>query len=191
MFKEWYTGATKQASEMYQLTETEQERLETEPGAVISDLMGRMHVQIFAGAYAQIVNDLPRILPQAIDNAEKSKSGIDSFYQTWPELKDHPQVVENAAAVLRRNSPNATVEEAIEKIGIMACLSAGVHSPKLSAMANPAAVPAANVLPTADTAVPDTYVPPAPSATLNSTAPPAPDPANQWVDLVETFNAEE
>ena len=179
MYSKWHEQTSAAAAQLYQLSPEDEAAFEADPGKTLSTLAGKMHVQMFAAVYSQIVKDLPNIVPQIVEHTQATKSRVDEFYAEWPELREHDKTVEAAAAVVRQQNPGLSKEEVIQQIGVMACLSAGVQSPKLAQLAG------AQRATVTETQAPVIEVPPPPSAASSITPPASPPEPGPWDTLVE------
>lgn len=118
------------AKNYYALGEDVDKRLEEEPRSVLSELAGRLHVEI----YDSMMHTMQQMLPQFIQAQVKQMQNVDSFqskfYSSWENLKGHEDTVEKVLQYARQINPNATEDQLIEDAGMMATVALKLPIPQ-------------------------------------------------------------
>jgi len=103
----------------YKLPDDMAARLATEPEQVLPVLAARVHQAVVQGVQKMLGQELPRFLQNAKTFEETETKARDAFFLRWPSLshKEHGKQVLQVGALFRQLNPNATPDEAIERIG--------------------------------------------------------------------------
>jgi len=129
---------------VYALSDETKEALNADPASVIPQLAARLHMQVLTTAVTQIANLVPVLSSQVMEMQARDRAAEDSFFQTYPQLKDHYQDVLRVAQVYKSHNPNAATEVAKREIAAMAMVSLGLTpqvTPALPSNVPPAVVP--------------------------------------------------
>ncbi len=118
-------------AQQYQLTEEEAEKMLLEPGNIVPSFAARLHHNIVKQVLAQLPQQVPQLVQQHTQVAERNRQATEAFYAPWKGKLDptnpvHDRTVLTIGAQWRQRNPNATPEEAVQKIGQLACVELGI-----------------------------------------------------------------
>lgn len=114
-------------TEYYKIPEELAARLATEPEQVLPVLASKVHMAVEQGMRNFVAQQLPVYLQhyQKITEAESRTKA--SFYERWPSLAKHEAQVKQVGEMYRKMNPKATPQDALEKIGALACAALGIQ----------------------------------------------------------------
>ncbi len=115
--------------------------LEKRPSEYLPGLLAKAHQNAYAHAYQAVMTALPSMVNQISSTNVKQQQYENAFLQRWPELKGQDEISIKAIKTIRQMNPNATVEEAIERGGMLAMISLG-KAPQASQPTAPPPEPA-------------------------------------------------
>jgi len=168
----------------YQLSEQDKEAMLTEPEKVLPNLAARIVADAVDMAVnstrGMLVQAMPGLVQHQLQARDASTSGEKKFFDAWPELTEHREVVERTLSLYRQVNPKATLEEAVKVVGPQAWVAAGLSAEDLVArMANTQRVQTVPVQTPTTTPTPAT---PSASRPVTPTV-----PANEFTALAEEF----
>lgn len=155
---------------VYNLTDEAKETLDSNPSAIVPEMLARVHMQVTHSVLTQVANLLPTMMPVLQERKELENQYEQDFYSTFPDLKPHAKEVDRLARVYVQQNPTATYEQAKMEVGAMASVALRVPLPQ-SLYSQP-------VQP-----VPGPVVPTSVGATRSNTS--APPVKNEWAEFVE------
>lgn len=149
--------------------------LDENPASAIPKLMAKVHYNAHIAAYTGIMSQLPVLIGNMLQRNKMIDEAEKGFFGRWPDLNkpEHRGSVDSGIRAYRAANPKATMQEVVEKAGLMCMISLGL---------NPTGQPA---VPGTPPAVPG-GAPPPPAGRSGSGAPrPMPGGAvDVWADLV-------
>lgn len=170
--------AHQQLVDFYKIPDELASRLATEPEVVLPELAARMHAQLENHFLDMMHQRVPQMMQQLEQIRQANDRARVEFYGAWPGLKDHSARVVQIGQMYRQMNPKATPQEAIQKIGEIACAALGI--PVQQARANGgSATPAPT--PTPAPAAPGFR----PAATSGASGPATPPSDNPWTQMAE------
>lgn len=134
-----------QLAKFYQLPEKEMDELNSDPGAAIPKLMGKLHFEIVRGMMATIGQQLPVVVNSLLELSQRQRSHEDEFWKAWPQLnkQTHRDVVMQIAGVYAQTNPQADTAVRIKDIGALTLARLGMlHARQPVAPPNPQVPPA-------------------------------------------------
>jgi len=131
-----------QLTDYYKIPDDLAARLSTEPELVLPVLAAKIHQALMRTHMNMLSQELPRRIQEINTYHAAEEKSKEAFFGRWPGLKGHEKQVIQVGAMYRKMNPNATPEEAIEKIGrvVNAALGLAGDTPS-SAPAQPPARP--------------------------------------------------
>ncbi len=93
------------------------ELFETDPGKAIAKMSGRVYLDAVQATTGHIVKHMPNIIQAMMQAQELSNKNEGSFFDTWPQLKEHRDSVVRLGIAYRQTYPTATQEEFIRDVG--------------------------------------------------------------------------
>lgn len=128
----------KQLASFYAFDEDSAVQLQTEPEKILPQLAARLHVDVMKNVMAQMQGVLPQLVQQVQSVSTREAGAQDLFFKAWPELKGYDQQVLQVGKMYRQMNPNASPEEAVQRIGELAMTAMGMQRKSAQAMAAPA-----------------------------------------------------
>lgn len=110
--------------------------LEKRPSEYLPELLAKAHQNAYAHAYQAIMTALPTMVNQVSQVNVKQTQAENAFLTRWPELRGQDDVAVRAIQTYRQMNPKATLEETIERGGMLAMVSLG-RTPGAPAAAAP------------------------------------------------------
>lgn len=114
----------------YGFTQEEQDKLLTEPHAVLPSMAAKLYVDVYEGVLQTIMSQLPRFLDFHQRQFVTARENEDAFYKEWPQLKrndaNHTATIWQLANVFRQTYPKATRDQFIKSVGAMASVQLGL-----------------------------------------------------------------
>ena len=162
----------------YELSTDEAENMLSEPEKVLPALAAKVHMQVYEQVVQGVIAQLPNMVKGIIKQDQEVRSNEESFYDRWPQLKDHGAQVGQVAALWRQLNPQATTKEAVENIGkhTMIALGYPVGGQEVAQATPQVETPNA---------------PPAPAPLGSATPPAPPKPQGQFEQLADEFLIDE
>lgn len=111
------------ASNLFKLSEADLAAYETDPGALIPQLMGRVYTNAMQSAVNLIKNLVPEMVNSGITTqqtrSQRASEALNEFYQANPHLSadQHGAAVDRWARAFRAQNPNAPRADAIAFVG--------------------------------------------------------------------------
>jgi hypothetical protein len=174
---------TAELETFYRLPEDLAGQMQTEPEVVLPKLAAKLHMAVREAVMQDIQRDIPGMLHGVQEIQRREAASKEAFYSANPDLKGYEQQVLQVGMFFRQSNPNATPDEAIERIGNMTRMALGLP-PKAGGTPPPAAPPSA-----ATPSRPAPFRPAAPGA-AGPAAAPAPS-GNPFEALAEEFLEED
>lgn len=110
----------------YKLPEELAARFATEPEAVLPELAATLH-QAVLGEMQQWATQFVPAFFQSYQRAQRANEEAQTqFYGKWPQLKGKENQVLQVGSMYRQMNPKATPEEALQKVGELACAALGI-----------------------------------------------------------------
>lgn len=131
--QEWRTSL--QAA--YAVPDEMVEQLRVEPEKALPLLAATLHENIFNGVVGFMnnffQNQLPGMLQNMTTQQETQRTGTQKFYEAYPELQEHHQLVNAVAKDWMGRNPQATLDDFIKNVGAAAWVQAGLPLDQLMA----------------------------------------------------------
>lgn len=127
-YKQFEAQLLPQLEQQYKLTPEQVTQLEENAPAFIPKMMAKLHYQVQIAAYTGVMSQMPRVIEQILTQHKAVDTAVGKFYNRWPDLKDakHDTAVDQGLKAWRNANPNATMDDMIEKAGLMLMLSLGL-----------------------------------------------------------------
>ena len=121
-----------QLETLFQLTEEEANALDESPSKEIPKLAARLMYDTMLSTYNACVNALPGMMNAMLTARSGAEAAEKQFFGAWPELAkpEHKDVVAAAIRAYRGANPRATLDDLINKAGVMASIQAGLDPTK-------------------------------------------------------------
>lgn len=132
--------------EYYKLPEDMQLKLSTEPENVLPFMAARLHQTMAKALQAMIRTEMPQYIRHVTSVDAMETQAETAFNTRWPLLKDKKAAVMEVGMMFRKVNPNATAQEAIERIGKTVMDALGLQEAPAAAAGGtgaPAGTPAA------------------------------------------------
>lgn len=128
-------GYISELSRGYTLTAEQEAKMVTAPNEVLPQLAARLRVDIVDQVVPLIVQHMMQSLPGIIDQHSTKRSEAaqteGAFFDKWGELKGQDALIQRIASQWRQMNPQASREEAIQEVGILAWRAAKLPLDKL------------------------------------------------------------
>lgn len=181
---------TEQLEQWYQLppeiaSQIEADGVDAVLPKVLPQLAAKVHQAVTNAVLTRVNEVLPQAFSQFTQAREVETRAKGDFYSRWPGLKDYEQQVLQTGAWFRSQNPNATPQEALERVGAMVYTALGQPIPG-------AAQPAPSGSPTPSAPAPasrGTFRPATPGAGGQPAAPS--QGGNEFEKLAEEFDLED
>lgn len=111
------------ASHHYNLSHEQAEELELEPHKAIPKLMARVYLDAVTAAIGQVTTHLPRMVRLVTEQEQANARTEQTFYDSWPDLKEHNDTVVQIGQAYRAQNPSASAEDFIKNVGAMAMVA--------------------------------------------------------------------
>lgn len=179
-----YTAELEQA---YALPDDLAAQMETEPEKVLPKLAAQLHMAVEHAVYARLSATVPQMMHVLSTQQEAERGAKDAFYSRWPDLKEYEPQVLQIGQMFRSANPNATPQEALERVGQMVYVALGKTVPGAPAGTPPATPPASGRPPASPPQVPSTPARPGftPAMPGGGGAAPPPKDANPFTQIAE------
>lgn len=157
-FKEW-RGQSEDllAKHHYALTPEQKTEMEANPAEFIPKMMSRVYLDAVTATLTQVTQFLPRMVEHINRQAVTTGKAENSFYERWPKLKDHGDMVIRVGQVYRSLNPMASAEDFINEVGAQTMVALRLSPEEIQAAitggkaAKPAATAAAPFRPATST----------------------------------------
>lgn len=146
-FKQWRSeGVTLLAEQHYNIApEQVKEIVDPETGMVnaeklaktVSRTAAQVYMDVVTAAMGQMTQHLPALIERVLNARTQSASMEGKFFEQWPQLKGHRDVVLRLGSVYRRDHPRATVDDFIKEVGATAMVALRMGIPAAPATPTP------------------------------------------------------
>lgn len=187
-----YQGQLEQA---YALPKEFLDELETDEVAalpkVLPKLAAQLHMAVENAVLARVAAHIPLAIQQHTVVSEANRAAKDMFHKRWPGLEQHEEAIFKVGRMFREANPNATPQEALERVGPMVYMALGLPLPNAPGTGQQGGAPAAaaTATPQAPAAAAGGFRPASPGGAGSIGAPPK--PANEFEALAEEFERED
>lgn len=122
-----FDGLVKQ----YALPDDLAARLATEPEQVLPFLAAKVHQHVEQQIVNKILSQIPQQIRNHLEGDRRNEEAKSAFYKAWPSLNfaEHHDKVMMVGQLFRQMNPNATAEQAIERIGQVVHAALGIPLP--------------------------------------------------------------
>lgn len=130
----------KELTRLYSFSPEEAAKLdefEQKPSEYLPQLLAKAHQNSYAHAYQAIMEAMPQMVNTISSTNIKNQEAENAFFERWPDLKGQDEIAVRAIKTYRQMNPNTTVQEAIERAGMLAMISLGKNPNVASAPAVP------------------------------------------------------
>lgn len=104
-------------------------QLDTEPEVVLPKLAAKVHMAVVNEVLARVNQHLPAALNSYNTMQATEAKAKSDFYSRWPGLAQYESQVLQIGAMFRQANPNASQEEALDRVGRMTYLALGLEVP--------------------------------------------------------------
>lgn len=137
--------------QLYALSDQEVSDFQTNPGASLSRLAAQLHYNMSLSLQTAIRQFLPHVVQNELTVTTERQKYETAFYDKWPPLKEAVSkdkvkveaTINEAIQAYRITNPKASIEDVIQKAGVLAMLSLGIAPTMQSTPNAPAPGPAA------------------------------------------------
>jgi len=135
----------------YKLNEDEANGVLEDLPTTLPRLAANLHVNVLESALEALQMQMPQMLQGMVQQMTAQSTFVQAFYNTWPQLKGHEDVVNQISTIYRQLNPNSEQDKYIQDVGLQSMMhlqippnegQVGVVSPATPA-ATPAIVPPA------------------------------------------------
>lgn len=152
------------ATHHYALSEEQAAELDENIAVAVPKMMARVYMDSVTNTLAHVLQNLPGLVDNVLSQREVVQASEESFFASWPKLRDQRETVTNIAQVYRQLHPAASSEQFIREVGAQTMVAL-----KISVDEVPAELPVAKAQP---------FVPAA-SSPPSSPSPPPTNPFEQ------------
>jgi hypothetical protein len=110
----------------FSVSEEDALALQTEPEKVLPKMAARLYKETVAAVMQQVHLQIPAMLESYTQASTREMQAQQEFFTAWPELREHSQQVLQIGMMYRQVNPNASPQEAIQRIGEMAMVALGL-----------------------------------------------------------------
>lgn len=107
------------AKDHYALSEDQVQRLDAGESGVISEIAARVCMDAMGGAVGHILNQLPAMVANVLEQRGQHDTNESKFYKEWPDINQttHGDLVQKFAMAHRIANPQATSDDIIREVG--------------------------------------------------------------------------
>ena len=123
------------------------DEFEQKPSEYLPGLLAKAHQNAYTHAYQAIMDAIPQVMNQVSQTTQVQNQAENAFFNRWPDLKGQEDVAMRAITTYRNMNPQATLQESIERSGMLAMIELGKNplsdrtQPAAPARENPAFTP--------------------------------------------------
>jgi hypothetical protein len=136
-----------QLIEKYALSKEDAEEMEISPSLAFPKIAAKLHIQILEQVMDSVHRTLPNAVQQTSTQVDVARKNEEEFYRAWPELKGHDKEIAKQATEFRQKFPQASLEEAVKRVGFNTLLALGVDPLKAANRLTRVGAPAKPVVP--------------------------------------------
>lgn len=142
-------------AKLYEMTPEEVAELSTNPGEAFPKMAAKLHYEVQLATHQAILQILPSLMGNHMEQERTRTRGEESFYTRWPELKEAvgkdikvEASINEAIRSYKALNPKATMQELTEKAGLLAMITLGIQPRGAApqAAAQPVVTPQAPVM---------------------------------------------
>lgn len=129
--------------EMYKLSDQEVQDIQTNPGTAFPQMAAKLHYNVTMALQAAMHQYLPHLIQGQMAQVQARQKDETAFYTRWPALKEavtkDPKVeatINESFKAFRVANPKATIQDMIEKGGLLAMLTLGLNPVAAAAVAS-------------------------------------------------------
>ena len=89
----------------------------------VSRVASQVYMDVVTAAMGQMVQNLPALIHRVQEARQTSQSHEAKFFEAWPDLKDHRDVVIRIGTAFRRANPTANLEQFVQEVGASAMIA--------------------------------------------------------------------
>jgi hypothetical protein len=136
----------------YQMSDDDAAKLITAPNEVLPQLAARLYTDVYQEVQKNIMSTLAKALPsfvrQQIQSTTTSQKNETSFYDKWPELKEHAALVNQVSEMYQKVNKDFDIDKFTKDVGTQVWISVGLpHADLLSKLADKPVEPAVPAAP--------------------------------------------
>lgn len=171
----------------YQMSDDDAAKLITAPNEVLPQLAARLYTDVYQEVQKNIMSTLAKALPnfvrQQIVATNTSQKNETSFYDMWPELKEHEALVNQVSEMYQKVNKDFDIAKFTKDVGTQVWISLGMpHAELLNKLADKPVEPVASVAIPAVPAAPVPGMNPAPGGPVTPAAAPE---SNIFTEMAE------
>ncbi len=119
--------------QMYQFTEAEIQEFREHPEVALPKMAAELHYKVSMAAHNAMIEILPAMIGRQMEMQKAATKHNDVFYSRWPKLKEAvdrdinvEKSINESIRAYRSANPKATLQDVIEKAGLLAMLSLNI-----------------------------------------------------------------
>lgn len=89
----------------------------------VSRVASQVYMDVVTAAMGQMVQNLPALIQRVTEARQTSQGHEAKFFEAWPDLKDHRDVVIRIGTAFRQANPKASLEQFVQEVGASAMIS--------------------------------------------------------------------
>jgi len=107
----------------YKMTQEEVDEMDLNPVEFLPKYAARVYLDAVTATMAQVNANFPRLVNEVLARNKDGDAREVTFYERWPDLKEHGDVVLRLGSAYRQNNPGATVDDFINEVGAAAMVT--------------------------------------------------------------------
>lgn len=119
---------------LYKLSDQEVQDIQTNPGEAFPKLAAQLHYNVSMAMNAALQQLMPQAIASQLRMQTLKQSYETKFYDKWPALKaavakdpKTEEAINQSFEAFRATNPKATIDDLINKAGLLACISLGLN----------------------------------------------------------------
>ncbi len=105
------------ATQHYALSEEQAAELDEDIAVAVPKMMARVYMDSVTNTLAHVLQNLPGLVDNVLSQRDVVQQSEESFFASWPKLRDQRETVTNIAQVYRQLHPTASSEQFIREVG--------------------------------------------------------------------------
>lgn len=89
----------------------------------VSRVASQVYMDVVTAAMGQMVQNLPALIHRYNEARQTSQNHEAKFFEAWPDLKDHRDVVIRIGTAFRQANPKASLEQFVQEVGASAMIA--------------------------------------------------------------------
>ncbi|KKL16904.1 hypothetical protein LCGC14_2490900 [marine sediment metagenome] len=105
------------ATQHYALSEEQAAELNEDMAIAVPKMMARVYMDSVTNTLAHVLQNLPGLVDNVLSQRKVVEKDEESFFTSWPKLREHRESITNIAQVYRQLHPTASPEQFIRDVG--------------------------------------------------------------------------